>query len=149
MGRIPRKSTGFFSTRRIHLRTFKYEMTDRTVPVSGFAWGHSGDLTWDCPHSRHAGFGSRTKTRTSSRAVVYPERALWSDRLARLTPVGLHQPEAGRRRIRYVALPGSATALHRPHCSVCLLTTALHRTQGLPLELVSFVCISLYLMGKT
>jgi len=84
---------------------FKYELTERVIPVSGFAWRHSEDLTWDCLHTRHAGFGSRTKMRTSSRTVVYPERALWSDRLARRAPVGLRQPEAGRRRNRYVALP--------------------------------------------
>ena len=109
-----------------YLNTVKYEMTERMVPVSGFAWRHAGDLTWVCLHTRHAGFGSRTKKRTSSRTVVYPERALWSDRLARCAPVGLRQPEAGRRRIWYVALPGSATALHRPPCSVCYLTTALY-----------------------
>ena len=104
VGSNPRKSTGFFSARRLYVNILKYEMTERVVPLSGFAWRNLRDAKWDCLHTRHAGVGSQTKKRTSSRAVVYPERALWSDRLALRAPVGLRQPEAGRLRIRYVAL---------------------------------------------
>jgi hypothetical protein len=105
-------------------------------------------------HTRHAVFGSRTKMRTSSITVVYPERALWSDRLARCATCR-STPARGRTtkdRIRSTtrrlcnSAPSHSLLGLLTHYSITIIE--LHKTEGLPLNLIIIVCISLYLMGK-
>jgi hypothetical protein len=144
VGRIPRKSTGFFSARRIYLSTFKYELTERVETFRGSYVGLPAHTCRVWLSDKDANF---IKNRGLSRAC-FVVRPVSAPRTCRSTSARGRKTKDPICSTPSFCNSASSSSLLGLLTHYGIAVTKLHKTEGLPLKLIILVCILLYIMGK-